>query len=105
MSLWMALVIVQGTFSAPMPLVNKTNDGPASVFVGPHAPDEPNVTLDVQAQKTQRIERMTGVEADTYVNVPTTVTLTFASKELCDIAITALQKQGGVYSVSCVQTQ
>ena len=61
--------------------------------------------MKMSAEPTTRIGRMTGVEANAYVNVPTVSTVGFQTKELCDAAVSVLQKQGGVYSVSCVQTE
>ena len=103
MNIWMAFVIIQGSMSQPVPLVNKTQDGPAHISVQSQDSTKPDIDLDVQSK--MHVDRMTGVEADTYVNVPTVSTIPFSTKEMCDAAITALQKQGGVFSVSCIQTQ
>jgi hypothetical protein len=88
-----------------MPLVAATDPGPASIAVGKDAETDPDISLKVLKQPGTVVHRMTGVETDTYVNVPTVSTLSFTTAEMCQAAIATLQKQSGVYSVSCVQTQ
>jgi hypothetical protein len=106
MSVWTALVIVQTMFSPNSPVVNATSAGPADIKVGMEAPTDPTISVQVKSPPpTTKVERMTGVEADTYVNVPAVTTLSFPSSEMCEAAAVVLRKQNGAYSVSCVQTQ
>lgn len=105
MNAWTAFVIVQATFSQPVPLVNAVPPGPAHIEVTKNDDPKAKFNLDMTSDEPAKWTKMVGVEADTTVNVPTVSTISFPTKEMCDAAVTVLQKQGGVYSVSCIQTQ
>lgn len=105
MSAWMAFVIIQGTMSGPIPIVNATPHGPAHISMDKTTEPKAKFSLDMTADDNVHWDRMTGVEANTSVNIATVSTIAFQTKELCDAAAPVLQKQIGVASVSCIQTQ
>ena len=102
MSIWTALIIVQ---AATTPLQNATPLGPFDLAVGEASSAGAEISVKVQPVPTAHVERMTGVETNTYVSMPATVTLAFPTDTMCETAAVGLRKQAGILSVSCVQIQ
>ena len=113
--LWTALIILQvsspvqiATAPGPMhmDLIPTQPGGSEHAFSMTVGPDKANTdTADIPSGSVPKFDRITGVEADTTINVPAASTLTFPTQAMCDAASATLSKQNGVLSVSCVQTQ
>jgi hypothetical protein len=122
MSVWTALIVIAG-MSSPMQLTVPQKGGPLNVTVTPNPIDNekgnvgkpdvvkpPAITLgmtptDGTGDKAYNIGSMTGIEADTLVNIPVVTTLIFNTQTMCDTAVDVLRKQFDVVSVACIETK
>jgi hypothetical protein len=103
MSAFTAIIIIS---TSMMPVTIDTGHKSMSLMVSPTKTDElnPAFKLDVRAPEHTTVGRLTGVESNVYVNVPSSTSITFASEKLCEAAAAKLSKADGVRSVTCVQT-
>lgn len=107
-AVWAALIVLT-TEANPMSL--DTGNRPASVAVeaSPNGfvehPTDPAFKMDVKPQEGMHVDRITGVQADVSVNVPTSTMLQFVSEALCNAAAAKIGKTVGIRSVVCVQQQ
>ncbi|MDP9082457.1 MAG: hypothetical protein M3N50_01620 [Pseudomonadota bacterium] len=103
MEIWTALIILT---VASNPIANAAKDGPFDVNVAARATQsDPSFHMKGPDSPDYKVQRLTGVEADTIVNIPASTTMTFDGKDLCDTAVMALAQQNGVASASCVRTK
>lgn len=86
------------THALPKPDQKPTNVSPkddkGNYHLAPMAPATINFTMLPPDDKVARVTKMTGVEADTRVYVPSAVQVPFPSKDGCEAAAKAAEKVG-----------
>lgn len=99
---WTAFVIVQTTLDYPQPI---QVEEPSQSVVCRTDPELGGAEIGLSLTPGScTIHSMIGVQSNTTIYSATTVTLQFATKELCEAAAATLRIQRGVHSVSCLQT-
>lgn len=105
MSFWTMVLVVSSVTAPPLTLGENLKELPTHVSVGAPGADQPNIKLDVQPQPWTKIDRLTGVETDVHIMVPTVTTIRFNSEKLCEAASDKLIKtRTTVTGATCIET-